>query len=86
MNRSPSNSLHKGNARSSKLSLTSSKKALPKLETGLHNYTAISKELKKFDSIFSSSKHDKKDTVDRMLEKKMKVEPSRNFQRLRSLI
>jgi|JI6StandDraft_1071083.scaffolds.fasta_scaffold02798_4 hypothetical protein len=48
----------------------------------------MSKELKKFDSIFSSSKNDNKGTVDRMLEKKMKVEPSPsiNFQRLRSLI
>lgn len=48
----------------------------------------MSKELNKFDSVFSSSKNDNRDTVDRMLQKKMKVEPSPsiNFQRLRSLI
>jgi hypothetical protein len=46
----------------------------------------MSKELRKYESVFSTFKNDNKGTVDKMLEKKMKVEPSINFQRLRSLI
>jgi hypothetical protein len=78
--------LRKVSSKSSKVSLTTSKKNLPKLDYGLQNFTAMSKELRKYESVFSTFKNDNKGTVDKMLEKKMKVEPSINFQRLRSLI